>query len=263
MKKTYTLLFALGLLSASLNAQITISTAPDFTIKDLNGNSFNLYSTLAQGKYVAIDFFFTTCQPCQATAPKFKGAYQNYGCNTGNVVFISIDNGDTDPQCKAYESSYVGANGPPMFSGVTGGGDAAVSSFMPQAFPTLILIAPNKQIVEKDMWPIANAAAFDPFLSSHGLNYSACATGVGEVASPFNFEMFPNPASNVLNISSKNHSEISSVKIIDFTGKAVVSEIFGAGNESVSLQIAALPKGVYFAEIMTSAGRLVEKFAKQ
>lgn len=263
MKKNYTLFLLLSLFVFTAKAQITISTAPDFTVTDLNGNSFNLFSTLAQGKYVAIDFFFTACQPCQATAPKFKAAYINYGCNTGNVVFISIDNGDTDPACLAYENSFIGAGGPPVFSGKDGGGDAAVSAFMPAAFPTLILIAPNKQIVEKDMWPISTAASFDPFFSPHGLSYSACATGIGDVASPFNFSMFPNPASSALNISSSNHSEISAVKIIDFTGRTLLAENLGTGNESVRVDIEALPKGIYFAEIITSEGRLTQKFTKE
>lgn len=263
MRKIYAIIFLVSLFAGTSGAQVTISTAPDFTVTDIHGNSFNLYNTLNQGKHVVIDFFFTTCVPCQQAAPHFKTAYQNYGCNTGNVVFISIDQGNTNAQCLAYENTYVGANGPPMVGGNTGGGNGVCSAYGPGAYPTFILIAPNKQILEKDMWPINNAASFDPYLSSKGLSYSTCATGVAEVASPFHFSMYPNPASSVLNVESNNGSEVLSYKIFDFMGRSVLAGNNGTGNTKVSVEVSSLVNGFYFAEIMTSEGMLVQKFNKQ
>ena len=264
MKKFYAvILLASSLFAGTSNAQITISTAPDFTVTDLLGNSTNLYTVLGQGKYVVIDFFFTTCVPCQGAAPKFKTAFQNYGCNNGNVIFMSVDQGNTNAQCQTYETQFVGANGPPMISGTQGSGNSVCSAFGSAAYPTFILIAPNKQILEKDMWPINAATDFDPYLSSHGLSYSTCATGVAEVASPFHFSMFPNPASTLLNVESNNGSELLSYKVYDFMGKEALSGSNGSGNTKVAVEVSSLTHGFYFVEIMTSEGLLVRKFNKQ
>ena len=40
--------------------QVTLTTAVDFTVTDIDGNTHNLFTYLAYGKYVVIDFFFTT-----------------------------------------------------------------------------------------------------------------------------------------------------------------------------------------------------------
>ena len=41
-------------------AQTPLTVAVDFTATDTDGNTWNLFEELAEGKYVLIDFFFTT-----------------------------------------------------------------------------------------------------------------------------------------------------------------------------------------------------------
>jgi hypothetical protein len=56
----FTLSLILILLSNKSQAQKDIpdgSTAPDFTMTDINGNTHNLYSYLNSGKTVILDFF--------------------------------------------------------------------------------------------------------------------------------------------------------------------------------------------------------------
>lgn len=262
MKKLVSL-FIVSMLAMSFSkAQVSVNTATDFTVTDLHGNTFNLFSVLNQGKHVVIDFFFTTCGPCQAVSPKYKQAFQNYGCNTGNVVFISIDKGDNNSQCQAYENTYVGAGGPPMFSGIEGGGNAVCSAYGPSAFPTMILIAPNKTILEKDMWPINAASDFDAYLSKAGLTYSACSTGINEVASPFHFSLFPNPAADIINVTSLNGATLNSYNVMDPSGRVLLSSE-GIHAEQIQVNLQALAAGFYLIEIQTSEGRLVRRFNKE
>lgn len=264
MKKLYTLILALFLFGGITKAQTSLTQAVDFTVTDLQGNSHNLFSILAQNKYVCLDFWFTTCPPCQQTSPYFKTAYTNYGCNTGNVFFMSIDNGDNNAACVAFENTYLGGNsGYPVVSGVEGTGNAVNTAYQIGAYPTYILIAPNHTIVQQDMWPISSATSFDPYFSPSGLSYSACASGVVEIASPIDFNLFPNPASNSISIASTKNAELASYKIFDLVGNVLLAEETSRGTSQISVDISSLAPGFYFAEVNTSEGILVKKFGKQ
>ena len=103
MKKLYTT-FTLCLALVSINAQTSLTTAVDFTVTDVHGETHNLFSLLNEGKYVIVDFFFTTCGPCIASVPTLNKSFTDYGCNTGEVFYISIDDGDTDAEVLQYEN---------------------------------------------------------------------------------------------------------------------------------------------------------------
>lgn len=60
--------------------------APDFTLYDVSGKSYNLKAF--RGKVVVLNFWFTTCPPCIAEMPnlnKIKAEYQNSA-----VVFLGL-----------------------------------------------------------------------------------------------------------------------------------------------------------------------------
>jgi len=263
MKKIYifSILFFLSL--SFSKAQTSLSTAVDFTVTDLDGNSHNLFTILNSGKYVCLDFFFTTCGPCQATCPYFKETFTNYGCNTQDVYFMSIDLGNTNAECAAYETTYLGGSpGYPTVSGNDGGGNAVVSAYGVSAFPTYILIAPSKTILEQDMYPIANAASFDAYFSTHSLAYKACLSGITEETLANNISVFPNPAIDRLVIETSNNEKVNAVKVFDVLGKLLVDNKV-EGTERLELNVTDLEKGIYYMEITTGNGKAVKKFNKQ
>ena len=171
MKKLYTTLL-LSFTIVSLNAQTSLTTAVDFTVTDVHGKTHNLFSILDEGKHVIVDFFYTTCGPCQASVPTMNQAYTDYGCNTGEIFFLSIDNGDTDAQVLQYENQFGGLF--PSVSGIDGGGNLVVSNYGIGAYPTVILIAPDRSILEQDIFPISNITTALP---NAGLNIAVCDTG--------------------------------------------------------------------------------------
>jgi len=171
MKKLYTTLI-LCLSLVSVNAQTSLTTAVDFTVTDVHGETHNLFSLLNEGKYVIVDFFFTTCGPCIASVPTLNQSFTDYGCNTGEVFYISIDDGDTDAQVLQYENDYGGLL--PSVSGIEGGGNAVNSAYGISAYPTVILIAPNQTILEQDIFPVSNITTALP---NAGLNMAVCDTG--------------------------------------------------------------------------------------
>lgn len=263
MKILYTLILSFTLFTGITNAQTTLTQAVDFTVTDLDGNTHNLFNILAQNKYVCLDFWFAACGPCQQTSPFFKTAYTNYGCNTANVFFMSVDNGDNNATCITFENTYLGGNaGYPVISGVEGTGSAVNSAYQIGAYPTYILIAPNHTIVQQDMWPISSATSFDPYFSSNGLSYSACASGVAETASPLDFTLYPNPVTSLLNIESTKNAELISYRIFDYLGNVSLTEEIGNKISKVSIDVSSLAPGFYFAEVKTSDGFIVKKINK-
>lgn len=59
MKKIL-LLSVLSLFALSMVAQTTLDTAVNFTAKDTQGNTFELFEILNEGQIVVIDFFSTS-----------------------------------------------------------------------------------------------------------------------------------------------------------------------------------------------------------
>ena len=263
MKKIYLLSFLLFFSVTFSKAQTTLTTAVDFTVTDTDGNTHNLFNILNSGKYVCMDFFFTTCGPCQTTCPFYKETFTNYGCNTQDVFFISIDNGDTDAEVDAYEAAYLGGSaGFPAVSGVNGGGNAVVSTYGISAFPTYILIAPSHAIIEQDMWPISSAASFDAYFSAHALAYKACLSGITEETLASSISVFPNPAVDKLTIETSNSEKVNAIKVFDVLGKLQMEQT-AAGVERLEMSVNGLEKGIYYMEITTENGKAVKKFNKQ
>lgn len=69
--------------------------APDFTLKDIEGNDFTLSSL--RGKYVILDFWGSWCGWCIKGMPKMKEYYQKYA---GKFEIVGVDCNDTDQKWK-------------------------------------------------------------------------------------------------------------------------------------------------------------------
>ncbi len=265
MKKNYLVIIILFLSVAFAKAQKSLTTAVDFTVTDTHGNSHNLYSILNSGKYVCLDFFFTTCVPCQLTCPYYKETFTNYGCNTQDIFFLSIDYGNTDAQVDAYEVTYLGGNaGYPTISGIEGGGTAVCDAYGLTGFPTYMLIAPNKQIIETDMWPISSAASFDTYFNSHSLAQKTCLpAGIIESTPLSSISFYPNPAVNNVIIETSDNEKMNTVKIYDVLGKLITHQNINK-QDRYELDVIELEKGLYYIEVTTENNTIVSrKFSKQ
>lgn len=64
--------------------------APTFTLKDINGKSFDLSDRLGKD-VVVVNFFATWCAPCQAELPILQRLHESYGGKGLSVVVVSID----------------------------------------------------------------------------------------------------------------------------------------------------------------------------
>lgn len=170
MKKVFTLILALAL-GFGLKAQCPYTQAIDFTATDCHGTELHLFDILDSGQAVLIDFFYTTCGPCQQATPKIAQSYTAMGCNMYDVFYMEITPYDADPACQTWVNNY-GIEYPTI--GTTGGGSTITSQYGIGAFPTVILIMPNHEIVIQDLWPISNAQTVISQLEAHGLQQHDC-----------------------------------------------------------------------------------------
>ena len=116
-----------------------------------------------------------------AHAPYFTEVYNLYGCNGGDVIFMSMEYEGTWDQTHDFEVANAGDNPAPAISGAEGGGFAVHGDYSIQAYPTFILIDPEWNVVEQDIWPMS-VEILDDVLQSYGLEQMTCVSSVEDAA---------------------------------------------------------------------------------
>lgn len=233
--------------SSNVSAQVG-TIAPNFTAVDVHGNTHDLYSYLEEGKTVVLDFFYTTCGPCQYYAPQVNLVYEKYGCNTQDVFFLSIDFDDTDAQVIAYEEEHEIMY--PSISGIEGNGNDIVQAYAINSFPRFYVIDSTKTIrVQVDPPTVVR---FDYEFDLLGITPSACATSIEDTYDVEDMHLFPNPMldTDVLSFQIGDLSNRCELKMYDVTGNTVLIrelDIDEIAKQQITLQ--DLSQGIYFVEI--------------
>ncbi|MHB8095248.1 MAG: TlpA family protein disulfide reductase [Candidatus Aminicenantales bacterium] len=80
-------LFAAG--AAVIEAQGVDVPAPNFTVKDLQGNAVSLADY--KGKVLFVNFWATWCPPCRAEIPDFIEAFKNNESKGLEILGLSVD----------------------------------------------------------------------------------------------------------------------------------------------------------------------------
>lgn len=118
------------------------STAPDFELKDSQGNLVKLSSL--RGQYVLIDFWASWCGPCRKEIPNVKKLYTEYRDKGLQVVGVSIDK-DESKWRKAIEEEqleYLQLWDPSMTTG---------KLYNYRGIPFIILIGPDGKILARQL----------------------------------------------------------------------------------------------------------------
>ncbi|MBW2018827.1 MAG: TlpA family protein disulfide reductase [Deltaproteobacteria bacterium] len=68
---------------------LTSHPAPDFTLKDLNGDTWRLADL--RGKTVLLNFFATWCSPCRQEIPDFVRLYEGFRDKGLEIIGVSLD----------------------------------------------------------------------------------------------------------------------------------------------------------------------------
>ncbi len=228
--------------------------APNFTVTDTKGNNHTLYDYLDNGKKVLLDFFFTTCIPCQYYSPQVNLAYKKYGCNEGDVIFMSIDLNNSNAEVIAYEEEYKIEF--PSISGDEGGGNAVINQYNVNSFPRFYLIDSTHKII--DVIDPPTLQVFDFRFGMHNLVPMECNVFTQDVNTISGFKLFPNPVKDHISISFNNYPDeqrIWDFKIFNCFGQLLLN---GRLNSN-SLDVSQISRGLYFLELSSEGNTYTTK----
>ena len=127
--------------------QVSAQTAPDFTMTDTEGQTWNLYEQLALGKTVVLDFFFVDCIPCQEQSPEVSIMYQDYLASESELLVLGISNRDLNVDVEEFDQTF---NIVYPTTGEEGGGDTVTTlyqSWFPFfGWPSYGIVCPDSTI---------------------------------------------------------------------------------------------------------------------
>lgn len=249
------------------------SIVPDFTFTDIQGNTQNLYAYLNQGKYVAIDISATWCIPCwnyhnQKVIDSIYNKHDAPGDNTWKVLFIEADPSTTSADLQGSGSNtqgnWVQGNNytiidPPAGTALSDFKTAYNLSF----FPTLMLICPNKRIVQDTL----NKGS-KPLVErwERVANAMCSLTGINRTEETYPVTIYPNPSFDITTIQFYlNKTTTVTTTIINMMGKVVAKKqlILNSGEQTMQMDVSHLQPGVYSFTLNTYSAPVWRKLIVQ
>lgn len=179
MRRNFTLAILLLFMGFTAQAQLPDgSIAPDFTVTDLDGNEWNLYDILDQGKTVIIDAYATWCAPCWSyhQGGTLKDAWNQYGPNGTDELFVFGIESDPNTTIADIEGTGTNTQG----NWLTGVPYPMVDYgafnqlYEIAYFPTIYMICPSRNVYEIGQPNLANLyAGIDTCPEAFGVNNAA------------------------------------------------------------------------------------------
>lgn len=183
------------------------------------------------GAYSSNEYLVKTFYP-SSPDEKVKLTFERIGLQI-NLDFMYVYNGDSTDADLFEGGTITGGNNPgPSFTSTHATGAITV---------------------EFKSSPTINTYGWEAFVDCSAL-------GVEDMSDSYGITVYPNPASNVLNISSQK-SRIESVFLTDAAGRTVLTNKISAGNGT--LNIGHLPKGVYMLTIQLDGKTVTKKIIKK
>ena len=157
MRKFLSLIVVL-MLAFNVKAQfVTITKASDFTFSD-NGTEKTLFEILDGGQHALLYFLNYQASNTETYAAIVNGVYNTLGANQNDVFVIGIDPANESLLLNNW--AYLNELEYPLVAKDQGAYNISIT-YAGNAFgvssPTLVLIAPNHDILLKEIWPITSA----------------------------------------------------------------------------------------------------------
>lgn len=242
---------------------ITISkaqtTGMQFSGKDCNGNSVDLFADLDAGKVVILHFFMPSCGSCPPPAQKIQAMANNINkTHPGKVkgYAFPFQNSTT---C-SYAATWVSSNGLGTLYTAMDSGAAHVAHYGGFGMPTVVVLGGTDH---KILFSTMSFSTSDTTEMRDKILALLGTTGIADLPSAVNaFSVYPNPASdNVsINLDLKEASNLL-IDVTDITGKQVAVILNEKQNGVVTKQFStsSLPNGNYFVRLQVDGKTATQK----
>jgi thiol-disulfide isomerase/thioredoxin len=247
---------------STISETITVSEpTPNYVKNDSYGNNHNLHSYIQNGDVVVLDLMASYCGPCETSTPHLQNLYESYGEGQNGLHIMGI-------------TSYYADNTNAIMNSLGWGGYYPYFAYEDKnwnllthyesftdvgGLPSFMVICPNRSNPSFSTvsytsvgWPVDPAATYaideieDAVLScsNSSINLSA-----EKIVSELDYNIYPNPASNFVNIEFENNSSESTAKVqvINILGEIVLDTPLNINSNfnSIRLPIFNLNNGTY------------------
>ncbi len=208
-----------------------------------------LIDTLINGHIYLVSFYVSAPENCKYKTDAI-GAYlstDTIGDNTSNLVLSNyipqventVGNILMDSVNWMLISGYFTAQGGEKF--------ITIGNFKDDAHTTLDTI-PNTTI-HGGYYYIDDVSVID-----------CTATGIAEINNNLNISITPNPTQNKISITS--NCKINNITLLNTLGEIVLQQQLNESKNKIILDVAVLPKGIYFLKCISHKRNAIKKFVK-
>lgn len=257
MKKSILTTIALMFVITISKAQ---TTGMQFSGKDCNGNSVDLFADLDSGKVVILHFFMPSCGSCPPPAQKIQAMANNINkMHPGKVkgYAFPFQNSTT---C-TYAATWVSSNGLGTLYTAMDSGAAQVAHYGGFGMPTVVVLGGTDHKVLFSTLSFSTSDTTE--MRNKILAQITGTTGISDLPSAVNtFTVFPNPASNnvSINLDLKETSNLL-IDVTDINGKqvAIIMNEKQSGVVTKQFSTATLPSGNYFVRLQVDGKTATQK----
>lgn len=232
------------------------STAPDFTLTDYYGTTHNLYAYLDAGKTVFVEIFAAHCPTCWAyhQTHRLKNIYEEYGPDgTDELMVLALEHdpwndstaftGNHEPWVTA--GDWLTGTPYPIFN-VEDPDRGVFTDYNVTYYPVIYKVCPDR-ILERVL-----TSQTEPQLYQMVQDCQLFAS-VPEASAADLIRFDPQARRLIID----RYAEVQRLDVFDLQGRNV--QRVDALNGS-TVDLAALPTGIYLFRVLTDAGPAVQRF---
>jgi hypothetical protein len=240
----FTILFSIFITHFAISQQVAVN----FNVASCNGNRYNLFELLDEGKVVVLCWVM----PCSSCVPASKTAYNVANSfatsNPGQVMFFLCDDTGLSP-CASITNFATNNRLSNAISFSTS--SIAMSDYGNPGMPKIVVVGGSDHLV----YDVQNLNFGEQTEVNIEQLLAAINTAIANSNATKNVNLkddgiviFPNPASTELNIENLN-AECQNAQIFDISGKLIKNLDLILPESRKKINIADLKSGVYFLKI--------------